>query len=87
VLRASDVRLLDGLPGSVADVYGLDPAAPLDHRVIAIKDHVGQRARVHPGRIQVNASCTEGESDGRSFPVSVAQRESDVVVRDAPSPV
>jgi 3-hydroxymyristoyl/3-hydroxydecanoyl-(acyl carrier protein) dehydratase len=89
-LHAADVKRLDALPGSVAHVYELErDGAALDHRVIAIKDHVGQRARVHPGRVQVNASLSEGRCDElplTRFPVSVEDREGVVVVRDAGPP-
>ena len=83
-LHAADVKLLDGLQGSVALVYELDPKAPVDNRVVAIKDHVGQLARVHPGRVHVDAGLTEGRCDEQPdarFPVSVEVRGSDVVVR------
>ena len=85
-LRAADVRRMDGLPGSVAHVYGLERDATIDLRVVAIKDHVAQRARVHPGTVQVDAALSRGWSDATPsthYPVSVEQRDADVVVRDA----
>ena len=86
-LRAADVKRMDGLPGSVAHVYGLERDAPIDNRVIAIKDHVGQLAKVHPGNVQVDPSLSEAWSDaepGKRYPVTVEQDGGDVVVRDAP---
>jgi hypothetical protein len=80
---------MDGLPGSVAHVYGLERSARPDARIIAIKDHVGQRARVHPARVLVAASFAEAscaELPFTRFPVSVEQRDGDVVVRDAGPP-
>ncbi len=85
-LRATDIKRMDGLPGSVAHVYGLERDAVVDARVIAIKDHVGQRAKVHPGVVHVDPSFSHAwvDSDpGKRFAVSVEQRDSDVVVRDA----
>jgi 3-hydroxymyristoyl/3-hydroxydecanoyl-(acyl carrier protein) dehydratase len=83
-LADADVKRMDWLPGSVALVYALE-RGPIDNRVIAIKDHVANRLRVHPAHVRVDASCTEGRCDappGR-FPVSVEMRGADVVVRDA----
>jgi hypothetical protein len=75
---------MDWLPGSVVFVYGLERGAPIDNRVIAIKDHVAHRLRIHPARVTVDVSCTEGRSEdppGR-FPVTVELRGADVVVHD-----
>jgi hypothetical protein len=83
-LADADVKRMDWLPGSVALVYALE-RGPIDNRVIAIKDHVANRLRVHPAHVTVDASCAEGRCDappGR-FPVSVEMRGADVVVRDA----
>jgi 3-hydroxymyristoyl/3-hydroxydecanoyl-(acyl carrier protein) dehydratase len=88
-LHESDVKRMDGLPGSVAHVYGLERGAGLDARIIAIKDHVAQRARLHPGRILVGASLADArcaELPLTRFPVSVEQRGGDVIVRDAGLP-
>jgi 3-hydroxymyristoyl/3-hydroxydecanoyl-(acyl carrier protein) dehydratase len=85
-LHAADVKLLDGLPGSVALVYGLDASAPVDHRVVAIKDHVGQIARVHPGRVRVAESLAEAwveDLPGKAFAVAVESRGTTVIVRSA----
>ena len=84
-LRAADVKRMDGLPGSVAHVYGLPRDAVIDARVIAIKDHVGQRAQVHPGAVQVDLERSEAWSDAdpsKRYKVSVEQEGSDVTVRD-----
>jgi 3-hydroxymyristoyl/3-hydroxydecanoyl-(acyl carrier protein) dehydratase len=88
ILRATEVKRMDGLPGSVAHVYGLDRDATIDHRVIAIKDHVGQRAKVHPGHVQVAPSLAEAWSDedpAKRYRVTVEQDGADVTVRDASS--
>jgi 3-hydroxymyristoyl/3-hydroxydecanoyl-(acyl carrier protein) dehydratase len=83
-LADADVKRMDWLPGSVVFVYGLERGAPIDNRVIAIKDHVAHRLRIHPARVTVDVSCTEGRSEdppGR-FPVTVELRGADVVVHD-----
>jgi hypothetical protein len=88
-LRAADCKRMDGLPGSVAHVYGLERDSSVDLRIIAIKDHVGQRARVHPGTIRVDDALSTAWSDENPethYPVSVEQRGSDVIVRDAGPP-
>ena len=88
-LRAADAKRMDGLPGSVAHVYGLERDASIDLRIVAIKDHVGQRARVHPGSVHVDDSMSSAwsdESPTTRYPVSVEQRGSDVIVRDAGPP-
>jgi 3-hydroxymyristoyl/3-hydroxydecanoyl-(acyl carrier protein) dehydratase len=88
-LADADVKRMDWLPGSVAYVYGLEKGAPIDNRSIAIKDHVAQRTRVHPSRVEVNAARTEGRSPAlplTRFRVTVEQRGSDVIVRDAGPP-
>jgi hypothetical protein len=84
-LRAADVKRMDGLPGSVAHVYGLPCDTVIDVRVIAIKDHVGQRARVHPGTVQVDLALFEAWCDAdptRRYKVAVEQDGADVTVRD-----
>ncbi|HEX4445565.1 MAG TPA: hypothetical protein VH044_02470 [Polyangiaceae bacterium] len=88
-LRASELKRMDGLPGSVADVYGLGRDEVVDPRVVAIKDHVGQRAQVHPGKVRVDPSLAEAwaEADpGKRYPVRVEPNGTDVIVRDAPQP-
>jgi 3-hydroxymyristoyl/3-hydroxydecanoyl-(acyl carrier protein) dehydratase len=88
-LDPKDVKLMDGLPGSVAYTYGLDAHVPPDVRIIAIKDHVGQRAKIHPSRVRVDAGCTEAqceEEPSTTFPVSIEEREGRIVVRDAGPP-
>jgi 3-hydroxymyristoyl/3-hydroxydecanoyl-(acyl carrier protein) dehydratase len=84
-LRLTDVKRMDGLPGSVAHVYGLPRDAVIDPRVIAIKDHVGQKARVHPEKVQVDVAASEAWIDGdasRRYRVSVESIDGGVVVRD-----
>jgi 3-hydroxymyristoyl/3-hydroxydecanoyl-(acyl carrier protein) dehydratase len=88
-LDPREVKRMDVMPGSVAFVYGLEPRAPLDLRVIAIKEHVGQRARIHPSRVRVDpgfekAHCEELPST--IFPVIVEEHEGHIIVRDAPVP-
>jgi 3-hydroxymyristoyl/3-hydroxydecanoyl-(acyl carrier protein) dehydratase len=87
-LKSAEVKRMDGLPGSVGHVYGLERDENVDPRVIAIKDHVGQRAQVHPGEVQVDpgltAAWTRGEP-GKRYPVKVEMQGTDVVVRDASS--
>jgi hypothetical protein len=85
-LHANEVKRMDGLPGSVAHVYGLERDALVDNRVIAIKDHVGQRAQVHPGVVQVDPGLTEAWADAdpaKRYRVTVEQDGTDVSVRDA----
>ncbi len=84
-LRAADVKRMDGLPGSVAHVYGLPRDAVIDVRVIAIKDHVGQRAKVHPGSVQVDLERSEAWTDAdpeKRYKVTVEPQGTDVTVRD-----
>jgi hypothetical protein len=84
-LRAADVKRMEGLPGSVAHVYGLERDAVLDMRVVAIKDHVGQRAHVHPETVHVDIERSEAWTDadpGKRYTVKVEQQGPDVVVRD-----
>jgi 3-hydroxymyristoyl/3-hydroxydecanoyl-(acyl carrier protein) dehydratase len=84
-LRGADVKRMDGLPGSVAHVYGLPRDAVIDPRVIAIKDHVGQRAQVHPGTVHVDVERSEAWSEAdpsRRYAVVVEQEGPDVTVRD-----
>jgi|HubBroStandDraft_2_1064218.scaffolds.fasta_scaffold02994_2 3-hydroxymyristoyl/3-hydroxydecanoyl-(acyl carrier protein) dehydratase len=85
-LLAADVKRMDSLPGSVAYAYGLPRDATVDPRVVAIKDHVGQRARVHPARVEVDASLSFASAEGspeKRYPVSVAVEGEAIVVRDA----
>ena len=54
-------------------------------RVIAIKDHVGQRAHVHPEAVQVDLERSEAWTDadpGKRYKVTVEQQGADVTVRD-----
>jgi hypothetical protein len=84
-LRAADVKRMDGLPGSVAHVYGLERDAAIDLRVVAIKDHVGQRAQVHPGTVRVDLERSEAWTDAdpaRRYAVHVELQGTDVTVRD-----
>jgi 3-hydroxymyristoyl/3-hydroxydecanoyl-(acyl carrier protein) dehydratase len=85
-LRAAEIKRMEVLPGSVAHVYGLPRDAVVDARVIAVKDHVGQRARVHPGSVQVDLALSQAWCDaepGKRYSFSIEQNGSDVTVRDA----
>jgi hypothetical protein len=76
---------MDGLPGSVAHVYGLERDAVIDVRVIAIKDHVGQRAHAHPETVQVDVDRSEAwttADPAKRYTVSVELNGADVTVRD-----
>jgi 3-hydroxymyristoyl/3-hydroxydecanoyl-(acyl carrier protein) dehydratase len=86
MLRATEIKRMDGLPGSVALVYGLPQDAVVDARVIAVKDHVGQRAHVHPSTVQVDLALSQAWCDSdpdRRYAVSIEQHGNDVTVRDA----
>jgi 3-hydroxymyristoyl/3-hydroxydecanoyl-(acyl carrier protein) dehydratase len=84
-LSIADVKRMDSLPGSVGYAYGLPRDAVVDPREIAIKDHVGQRARVHPVRVGVDPSFTFATAgdDAKRYPVAVTVDGDAVVVRDA----
>jgi 3-hydroxymyristoyl/3-hydroxydecanoyl-(acyl carrier protein) dehydratase len=85
-LRAAEIKRMEWLPGSVAYVYGLPRDAVVDARVIAVKEHVGQRAHVHPGSVQVDLALSQAWCDadaGKRYSVSIEQNGSDVTVRDA----
>jgi 3-hydroxymyristoyl/3-hydroxydecanoyl-(acyl carrier protein) dehydratase len=86
-LSDAEIKRMDWIPGSVVHVYALERGAPIDNRIVAIKDHVARIARVHPAHVRVDPACTEGrcEDPPRRFPVSVEVRSGLVVVRDAPS--
>jgi 3-hydroxymyristoyl/3-hydroxydecanoyl-(acyl carrier protein) dehydratase len=84
-LSVADVKRMDSLPGSVGYAYGLPRDAVVDPREVAVKDHVGQRARVHPVRVTVDPSfafATAGD-DAKRHPVAVAIEGDTIVVRDA----
>ncbi len=84
-LATADVKRMDSLPGSVAHAYGLPSDVAVDPRVVAIKDHVGQRARVHPARVLVDASLSFGAPEGSpeaKIPVAVTVEGDAVIVRD-----
>ncbi len=85
-LADADVKRMDWIPGSVAHVYGLVRGAPIDNRVIAVKDHVANQLKVHPAHVTVRidgAGASEGSYDGKTFAVTVELRGSDVLVRSA----
>jgi hypothetical protein len=84
-LADADVKRMDWIPGSVAHVYGLERGAPIDNRVIAIKDHVAHAIQVHPAHVRVDGACSEGrcEDPPRRFPVSAQESGGVVVVRSA----
>jgi 3-hydroxymyristoyl/3-hydroxydecanoyl-(acyl carrier protein) dehydratase len=85
-LSAAEVKRMDSLPGSVAQAYGLERDAAVDNRLVAIKDHVGQLAKVHPAHVVVDPTLSEAYSEEHPdvrYRVSVEMRGDDVVVRDA----
>jgi hypothetical protein len=75
----------------VAHVYGFDRHAPIDNRVIEVKDYVSNQLRVHPAHVKVvglagagpGKTRAEGAHDGKTFAVSVELRGSDVLVTPA----
>ncbi|GAA4033475.1 hypothetical protein GCM10022247_68110 [Allokutzneria multivorans] len=78
VLQERHVDAMDVTRGSVARVFGIDPALPRDQRlvVLAVKEHVARLVEVHPYFVE-----TEGDSarvNGRSYPVEIV-REGDRV--------
>jgi hypothetical protein len=87
-LTATDVDLFDWLPGTVAELYGLPAGARgRDHLArIAVADHVGRLAGVHPADVAVAEDLSRAwpvPNPGRRFAVTVTV-ESDgdeVVVR------
>jgi 3-hydroxymyristoyl/3-hydroxydecanoyl-(acyl carrier protein) dehydratase len=90
-LADADVKRMDWIPGSVAYVYGLVRGAPIDDRVLAVKDYVSNQLKVHPAHVAVSAitggagetARAEGSYDGRTFPVTIELRGSDVIVKGA----
>jgi acyl transferase domain-containing protein/3-hydroxymyristoyl/3-hydroxydecanoyl-(acyl carrier protein) dehydratase/1-acyl-sn-glycerol-3-phosphate acyltransferase len=98
-LTEAEVRLKDWLPGSVAAAYGLDPERPWElaelTAQVALRDHLAQRAQVHPSQIAVLARPEPGEDwttiSARSpaLPLSTLRAEArrvgqQVEVRDVP---
>ena len=90
VTRLSDgeVKGRDWLPGSVAHAYNAAAGLKLPEltREVAIKDHVAQRAQVHPATVKVDryglwATCEAAPMT--RYPVSVNQDKGEVVVADA----
>jgi acyl transferase domain-containing protein/3-hydroxymyristoyl/3-hydroxydecanoyl-(acyl carrier protein) dehydratase len=90
LLRDGEVRARDWLKGSVASAYGAASDEPdALTRELAIKDHVSQRARVHPARVRV---CPDGEGAVAAtlpltrFQVRAERIGDEVTVTDAGSP-
>ena len=90
-LTAEEVRSRDWLRGSVAQAYAVQAAegeAMTDE--LAVKDHVSQRARVHPALVRV---CLEPQAHGvpaarplTRFPVRLSHEGDEVTVSDAGPP-
>ena len=94
VTRLSDgeVKGRDWLPGSVAHAYNAAAGIKLQDltREVAIKDHVAQRAKVHPATVKVdsyNLGATCEAAPMTRYPVSVNRDEGEVVVADAGPPL
>jgi 1-acyl-sn-glycerol-3-phosphate acyltransferase len=84
VVRGSDVRLTDWLPGNVARIYGVRPGADLIAE-LAVKDHVGRQTRSHPSSIRVlpdHSGAVAANRPLRVVPIGVERSGEDVVVVD-----
>jgi len=64
-LERKVVGASDWLPGTIADIYGLDDAATNRDELIAIKEHVAALTGAHPSRVEV--------AEDRSYAVSATQ--------------
>jgi acyl transferase domain-containing protein/3-hydroxymyristoyl/3-hydroxydecanoyl-(acyl carrier protein) dehydratase len=90
LLCDAEVRSRDWLKGSVACAYGarsVEPAAMT--RELAIKDHVSQRARVHPARVEVSedgAGAVAATLPLTRFPIRAVRSGEEVTVTDAGPP-
>ncbi|WP_405386111.1 beta-ketoacyl synthase N-terminal-like domain-containing protein [Streptomyces sp. NBC_01102] len=91
VLTAEDVEGLDWLRGTVAQVWGLPSGARgRDHlELIAVKEHVGRPAGVHPSAVEVAADLRSARVAGAAGPahrVEVTRVRDTVTVRSAAAP-
>ncbi|MFE4453520.1 beta-ketoacyl synthase N-terminal-like domain-containing protein [Streptomyces sp. NPDC056796] len=83
-LLAEEIDGVDWLRGTVAHVMGLPPgAATRDHlEVIAVKDHVGRVAGVHPSTVEVGDDLKSARTAaGQLHPVRVVRGADGVTVR------
>jgi len=88
-LTDEEVRSRDWLRGSVAHAYAVRSDGEAMTRELAIKDHVAQRAQVHPATVQVGADLDHGVVAAQPltrFPVQVTRSGQEVVVTDAGPP-
>lgn len=84
-LRGEDLEALDWFPGTVAHLYNLRPGADALAEV-AVRDHIGRRAGVHPSAVVPAAdlaSATVVGRPGERYFVAVERGERGVTVRDA----
>ncbi|MFC9947202.1 beta-ketoacyl synthase N-terminal-like domain-containing protein [Streptomyces pratensis] len=85
-LLADEVDEVDTLRGTVAHALGLPPGSRgRDHlEVIAVKDHVGRLAGVHPCTVEVGEDLRSARTaSGQLHPVRVARSGDKVTVRSA----
>ncbi|GAA1300513.1 hypothetical protein [Saccharothrix xinjiangensis] len=85
-LRAAEVAAVDWLPGTVAAMYGLPESADLADRPaeIAVKEHVGRLAGVHPADVVVDADLRAAHPLDRTrqrYEVQVERHAGTVSVR------
>ncbi|MFB9903175.1 beta-ketoacyl synthase N-terminal-like domain-containing protein [Allokutzneria oryzae] len=82
-LSTGDVEIVDWLPGTVADVWGLPAGCRVaDHvEVIAVKDHVGRIAGAHPSTVEVGGDLRTAVVAGRTHHVEVTRARDKITVR------
>ncbi|MCP3804840.1 polyketide synthase dehydratase domain-containing protein [Allokutzneria sp. A3M-2-11 16] len=82
-LSVADIATVDWLPGTVAHGWNLTaPGRAADHaEVLAVKDHVGRIARVHPSTVDVSEDLRSASVDSRRFYVHVTRVRDKVIVR------
>ncbi|MFJ8924093.1 beta-ketoacyl synthase N-terminal-like domain-containing protein [Streptomyces sp. NPDC102415] len=85
-LLADEIDEVDWLRGTVAHIVGLPPGSRArDHlEVIAVKDHVGRLAGVHPYTVEVGEDLRSARTaSGELHPVRVVRTGDAVTVRSA----
>ena len=87
VTYPATVQAADWLPGTVADLYGIDERH--DRLVqVAVKDHVAQRAEVHPGTVSVeDERAVSSVQPLTGWPIRVDQASSHVTVQSRGAPI
>jgi D-aminopeptidase len=85
-LVMGEVDEVDWLRGTVACAWGLPPGSRAgDHpEVIAVKDHVGRLAAVHPSMVEVSEdlrSARAASRPGQRYAVDVVRVSDKVTVR------